>query len=269
MLVSDLMNHFRQVGTWVNWDQTADHLLHGDAGQEVSGIAATWIPTNKVIRQAASKGLNLIVSHEPLFFDRDAPRGHRGTPAGERLMAEKKALLDEAGITVIRCHDVWDRMPEFGIPDAWAAWLGFETAPRPVHSFYNVCLLGLATLGQVAGHILERVRPLGQDWLLLLGDRDRQVGRLVVGTGAITPLAAMYELNVDAAVLTDDGMTTWEAGYFSADSGFPLIIVNHATAEKPGMMMMARYLKEVYPSLPIEYLDVELPWRLAQENRPG
>ena len=45
------------------------------------------------------------------------------------------------------------------------------------------------------------------------------------------------------------------------DAGVPLLVVNHATAEKPGMMAMARYLAELYPSVPVEYVDVEYPYK--------
>jgi putative NIF3 family GTP cyclohydrolase 1 type 2 len=263
MKVSDLVDHFKKVGHWVNWQTTCDRVLHGSADAEVRGIATTWIPTNKVIAEAASRDLNLIVSHEPLFYDRKPPYGLMGTDAGEAVMARKRRLLNEASITVIRCHDVWDRMPTIGIPDSWAAWLGFETEPRPVESYHKVCLTGARPLASVAAQIREKVARLGQDWLLVFGDGDKQVNRLAIGTGAITRLSEMHALGVDAALLTDDGMTTWEAGYFSADTGFPIVIVNHATAEKPGMMAMRRYLADLHPAIRVEYLDVELPWRLG------
>jgi len=261
MKANEVYDHFRQVGRWVDWDNTVDLFLHGAPQLEVNGIATTWIPTNSVIRQAGAKGLNLIISHEPAFFSAGPPRGHAGTESGDRLMAEKRLLLDKTGMAIVRCHDVWDRMPDCGIPDAWADYLGFETEPRPVESYYKICLTGGMTLQQVAEKVLGKVRQLGQDWLLVLGDRDRTINRMAVGTGAITRLPLMYELGIDLALLTDDGMTTWDAGYFCADQGLPLLIANHATAEKPGMMAMAEYLRSIYPDLPVEYVDVELPWR--------
>jgi len=263
MKAAEVFRHFKDVGKWVDWEHTCDEFLHGDPDLEVKGIATTWIPTNNVIRQAANRQLNLIISHEPAFFRVGPPRGHKDTETGDRLMAEKKALLDQAGIAVLRCHDVWDRMPDCGIPDAWADWLGFEAEPRPVESHYKVCLTNGMTVRQVADQVLGKVKQLGQDWVLVFGDRNKQVSRMAVGTGAITSLPKMCELGIDLALLTDDGMTTWQAGYFSADSGLPLLIVNHATAEKPGMMAMAEYLANVYPHLPVEYLDVEFPWQLA------
>jgi hypothetical protein len=37
------------------------------------------------------------------------------------------------------------------------------------------------------------------------------------------------------------------------------IIVNHATAEKPGMQEMAKYLKRIFPDALVEYVDIRFP----------
>ena len=255
MIAKDVMEHFRSVGTWVNWDSTCDQFLHGDPGAELKGIATAWIPTNAALEEAAGKGLNVFISHEPAFC-----HGYQGTASADRVVAHKKALLDELGITLMRCHDTWDRMPDVGIPDAWASFLGFETEQRPVESYYKVCLLGGITVEEAAKHVLRKVKPLGQDTVLILGDRHKRVRRMAIGTGAITHLPSMLDLEADVILATDDGMNFWDGGLWAVDQGLPLLIVNHCTAEKPGMMAMARYLAEQFPQAPVEYLDVAMPY---------
>jgi len=250
----DIRQHFVEVGTWVDWEKTCDLFLHGDPAREVKGIACGWIPTNRAIREAGEKGLNLFVTHEGAFYYRWAE-----TDAVAPMVAAKKDLLDRYDMTVLRCHDTWDRMPEVGIPDAWASWLGFDTEPRPTESFYKVCLLGGMTVAEAADRVLEKVRPLGQETIFFLGDRDRQVQRMAVGTGAITNLPAMNELGVDLILATDDGMNMWMGGQWAVDADVPVIVVNHATAEKPGMMAMAGYLRERFPDVPVAYIDAEIP----------
>ena len=258
MKATDVLAHFREVGTWVDWDDTCDQIVYGDADAEVKGIATAWIPTHAAIREAAAKKCNLMVVHEPSFI-----HYHADTRSGEQVVAEKRRLLDEHAITLLRCHDTWDRMPKVGIPDAWAEWLGFETESRPVESFYKICLLGHLTVEQAAQTILEKVRPLGQDAVLVFGDKTKEVSRLAVGTGAITNVSEMYELGCDVILATDDGMNSWECGLWSADLDVPLLVVNHATAEKPGMMAMATYLKDQFPKLPVKYVDVAYPYRVV------
>ena len=254
MQAKDLYEHFKSVGTWVNWDRTCDHILHGDPATEITGIATGWIATNATIRRAADEGCNVFVSHEGIFYDRIEGE------SVERLAREKRALMDEHGMVAMRCHDVWDRMPDVGIPDAWAEYLGFETEPRDLESFYKICLVGDTTVRELAAAVFERVHPLGQESVSIFGDPEQRVGRLAVGTGAITRFPVMHELNPDVILATDDGMSWTQGGHWAVDLGFPLLIVHHGIAEYPGMKAMAGYLTEQFPDVPAKYIEIDYPW---------
>ncbi len=256
MQAKDFLEHCRQVAHWVNWDETVDAFMAGDPEAEVRGIATTWLATNARLRVAAEKELNFVIAHEGAFY----PTYARTDP-GKRHHAEKRQLIEKLGLTLMRCHDTWDRIPEVGIPDAWAAWLGFPTEPRPVESFYKVCLVEGRTVEQVAREVLEKVRPLGQDRIEMMGDPDKVVHRMAVGTGAITRLDKMAELEPDLIMATDDGIQTTASGLWSWDLDIPVLVVGHATAELPGMQAMVGYIREHFPGVPVEYLPGEFPRR--------
>ena len=97
MKAQDVMDHFRKLGTWVNWDRTCDQFLHGDPNAEVNGIATTWIPTNDVIRRAADNGLNLIVTHEQCYLQDKLPWGYVGSASAPRLKRLSGAHLFMVG----------------------------------------------------------------------------------------------------------------------------------------------------------------------------
>ncbi len=254
MKAKDFRGHCKQVAHWVNWEKTVDQFMDGDPDAEVQGIATTWLATNARLREAVSLGINFVIAHEGAFYNT-----YQGTPSGDRHLAEKHELIRELGITLMRCHDTWDRMPEVGIPDAWASFLGFPTEPRPVESFYKICLLGDRTVEDIARMVLEKVLPLGQEVVHIVGDRKAIVHRMAVGTGAITRLPEMYDLGADIILATDDGISTTNSGLWSLDLGIPMLIVNHATAELPGMMAMAGYIQRHFPSVPVKYLPGEFP----------
>ncbi len=256
MKASEVMDHFRQVGTWVNWSHTCDRFLHGDPERDVNGIAVAWICSNAALRKAAEKGLNLFISHEPGFYGR-----YEGKALVQAMAEKKKALIDECGITVMRCHDTWDRMPKVGIPDAWADFLGFETEERPVESYYKICLMEETTVEEAARRVLQRVKTLGVESVNIFGDPRKRVRRMAVGTGAITNLAVMYELNPDFMLVSEDGLGMATGAHWADDMAMPLIVVSHTTAELPGMMALARYLSERFPEIPVEYLDVGFSYR--------
>ena len=254
MKANDFREHCKEIAHWVNWEKTVDQFMAGDPDAEVKGIATTWLATNARLREAASLGLNFVVAHEGAFYP-----AYQGTPSGDRQHAGKRKLAEDLGITLMRCHDTWDRMPEVGIPDAWADFLGFPTEPRPVESFYKTCLVGDHTVAEVARLVLEKVRPLGQEVVHVVGDGDARVRRMAVGTGAITRLPSMLELGADIILATDDGISTTAAGLWGLDLGIPILIVNHATAELPGMMAMAGYIEQHFPGFPVKYLPGEFP----------
>lgn len=259
MKASEIMEHFQQAGHWVDWSNTCDHFLFGEPAKEVKGIAISWIPTNEAILEAHEKGCNLFITHEPAFYP-----GYEKTISGQQLIKQKKDLLSKLDITLMRCHDTWDRMPEFGIPDAWASFLGFETEERAVESFFKICILESVSVERAAQMVAEKIRCLGQDVVLIFGDRKRMVRRMAIGTGAITFLPGMYDLKPDVILATDDGMNFWTGGLWALDIDVPLIIVNHATSEKPGMQAMADYLRDIYPSTVLEYIDVKFPYSSIQ-----
>ena len=63
----ELLNHFKRVGTWVNWEKTVDQFLYGDPETEVTGIAVSWMPTLANLEKALKEECNLFITHEALF----------------------------------------------------------------------------------------------------------------------------------------------------------------------------------------------------------
>jgi len=173
------------------------------------------------------------------------------TPEAEH----KRALLDEAGITVVRCHDLWDRYPQLGIVDSWAAWLELPGEPLAHDGYYAVFDLGERTLTDLARQVLERTRPLGQETVDLVGDPDQTVRRLAIGCGAITEVRRMVELGADCCLVTDDGFCYWARGSWLLDRGTPALVVNHAVAEEPGMRNLAQHLQQHFPQVGVTYLQ--------------
>ncbi len=276
----ELHEHMREVGKWVDWRNTVDQFLFGDEDSEVTGIAVSWMPTFANLEKALSAKCNLFVTHEPLCAVTVDSEGKivGGTPFIDDHLKRKKGMVIEkgdawikktewlrkTGMTVFRCHDVWDDFPDIGIHGAWAKWLGFEGKPVAAKMFYEVHDVGASTVDDLARRILERVRPLGQDVVHVVGDKDKQVSRVAVGTGAITSYREMRVLGADALIVTDDGTEIWESGQWSRDSGVPLIIVNHATAEEPGMKTLAQYIQKQFPEVPVIHVPTGCLYRTVK-----
>lgn len=238
MKAIEIKQHMQSVGTWVDWSSTCDRFITGDPEAEVTGIAIAWQARTEALKQAVDMGCNLFITHEPVFY-----RHMDDDPSlfSQPHIARKKKFIEENGLVIFRCHDVWDRMPDVGIVDSWADYLGLsdELDADPFHSVYPA---PTDTLKGLAEYVAVKVKDLGQDSVEMVGDPDAGVSKVAIGCGAITQYETMVNLGADAIIGTDDGMNYWGGGSWALDRGTPLIIVNHCTAEEPGMQNLADYI---------------------------
>ncbi len=275
MKVKEIYQHLKQKGTWVNWNTTCDQVLAGKEDMEIKGIAVAWMPTFPNLETAEELGCNLFITHEPLYGGlansfgvfRGGSVGHVGLLGNpdkfEGIMIEEEDVwikklewIAQHKMTVMRCHDVLDDMPEVGIHCAWAKWLGFYNPPLKKIKFYEVHDVSNRIFGDVAKQVLDHVKSLGQECVHIIGDQNKTVTRIALGTGAITNYRTMFhELGADVLLITDDGTRLWESAQWAEDTGIPLIIVNHATAEEPGIRALAKYLHEQYPAVPVHAIE--------------
>ena len=209
------------------------------------------MPTFHTLERARELGYNLFVTHEPLYVSEPDPA--RLVGPGDPWV-RKGAWLEEMGMTVYGCHDLWDDYPSIGIHGAWAKWLGFIGEPLAAERFYEVHGVEGLTLGALARILLERVKPLGQEAVHIIGDPEAKVSRVALGTGATTNYRRMHALGADVLVLTDDGTRLWESAQWARDGGTSVILVNHATLEEPGMLSLAVYLRGVFPGVRVEHV---------------
>lgn len=263
MRAIELHQHFRQVGRWVDWDGgTCDGFKAGDPETTVTGIAVGWISTLPALQEAISARCNLFITHEPTYYNHMDNDESVFSHAHARA---KRDFLRRSGLVVYRCHDLWDCMPDIGIPDAWAQGLGLAGPPlrkgpvpdRPPKGaqwdqFYAVYRVERQPVIRLAYAVLDRVRVIGQETVQLVGDPERIVESVGIGTGAICNVQYLAaEFGAGAVIATDDGMSFWRDGAWCLDRGTPLLVVNHATAEEWGMDTLARYLAQHFPEVPI------------------
>jgi putative NIF3 family GTP cyclohydrolase 1 type 2 len=264
MKVNELLNYLQSLNAgWVDQEKTVDTIKAGDPEAEIQGIAVAWMSYTWALQKAHELGCNVFITHEPTYFshfDND-PRmfGFQG-------VCNKKWLIEDNGLVIYRCHDLWDQMPEIGIPDSWGEQLGFgnEIEGEGYFRIYNV---SGKTAGQIARQVADRTRQFGQEAVQLIGSSDKSVTRLGIGTGAITPLLTLIDTyKVDIAVCTDDGFTYWREGAFAIDMGIPVIVVNHAVSEEAGLISLARHLQSRFHTIPVHHLPQNCMYQLVSAS---
>ena len=258
--VSDILNYMRKVGTWVDWDRTVDGVIVGSADTEVTDAAIAWIPSYEALREAARMRCQLFITDEPTFYSHRGELEHAGEWPGAQ---EKKAFIEQCGLTILRNHDTWDNMPGVGIPWAWAAFLGIEGKPAACRPYLHVYAIPETTLGELARRIASRTAGIGEPTVQVAGDPAMQVSRVGIGTGCACDPRAYREMGAQAGIVCDDGTSYWAHIQWALDHRFGIIRVNHATSEEPGVAAMARHLAEQFPQVQFHHIPQGCRFRLV------
>ena len=100
--VQDIINTIIAGVPGAPFPETIDTLKTGDAGQNVSAVAVTFMATYEVIEQAIKLGADLIITHEPTFYGHtDETDWLKDNP----VYQAKRHLIDEHHIAIWRFHD--------------------------------------------------------------------------------------------------------------------------------------------------------------------
>src|SRR6267378_7900444 len=93
----------------VPWTEpTVDTFKDGDPATPVTGIAVTMMATFDVLQRAAARGANLVITHEPTFYDHfdklDVLESEH-----DSVTAVKRAFIRDHRMVVVSMHDHWHR----------------------------------------------------------------------------------------------------------------------------------------------------------------
>ncbi|MBN1589908.1 MAG: Nif3-like dinuclear metal center hexameric protein [Pirellulales bacterium] len=239
-------------------EPSCDHIIVGKPENKVSKVGTAWMGYWRICRKAVDAGVDTLVVHEPTFYshwdlgDKTAQyRANKVSEAAyEKLIAEKKKWIEDHGLTIIRSHDVMDRVGKFGMPFALGQTLGFSDDDI-VRSrlFYNVYGIDPTPAKKVAQRIADHLKPLGQPGVAFYGDPGRPIKTVGVGTGCICDPIQFAPMNPDLFIAIDDKVRTWIQTTYAEDSGHPLVVINHGTSEECGMKALNGHLSQAFPNL--------------------
>jgi len=249
MKASEILNYFLDLGDWVDRSNTVDKIIIGDPKKEISKILVSLYPDIKAIKYAIDNGFDMLITHEPTFWFHanelenvlameDSPR--------KKACLDKMKLINDNGLVILRNHDVWDRMPRYGIPWAWADFLDIEGEPAAIGAagYQHRYDIQPVSLDAFARAVALRTAAIGEPAVQVIGDGKRIISKIGIGTGCCCVLEAFIEMGCDAAIVTDDGFIYWRDIEYAMDIDFPLIRVNHATSEEAGMITLTQYINE-------------------------
>ncbi len=248
----DIHEYLISKSPWVDRAHTVDGIKAGDPGRALSKVGVCWFPSLSNIQAAHEAGCELLVVHEPTFWDHSVGELHWRTL--EPGIA-KQAYLDKTGLVILRAHDSWDNWPELGIRDSWARGLGLtrRVAEGSVWNYHGLYEVEPKTLRAFAEYVLKRIAPLGEDSVQVMGDPERTITKVALGVGCIGPDKEMVESGADVMLVCYDGACYWAVRERLAEMGAAIVTVEHGTSEMWGMESLCSHLAETFPAVSFQY----------------
>ena len=252
MKADEIMNGLFALADGYDYSNTCDTLKAGDADAEVSSVAVSMFATPDVVRQAKEWGAQLLIVHEPTYYN------HKDVHSDEKLECEKRKLIEDSGLTLYRFHDHPHRAEQdmICVGQIEAFGLKGEVEYTDVFDQVRVHLDEPMTPVELAKIIEERC---GIKHLRICGARDAKCTEITGMFG--TPGGVFDELKREGSeiVLTGEACE-WMLGEYARDAaqlGYKkaLIIMGHIGSERDGMVYTAKVLKNMYPELNVKYFE--------------
>jgi putative NIF3 family GTP cyclohydrolase 1 type 2 len=250
----------------IPWQQeTVDTFKAGNPDAAVKGIAVTMMATFDVLERAAAAGENLIITHEPIFYN------HLDKPDLEQeerdpVLAAKRAFIQKHGLVIWRFHDHWHRRNPDGIEAGMAHALGWEKFQDPGNQY--IFTIPETDLEQLARELRNDLKIHA---LRVVGDPKLKVGRvaLVPGASGFRKETRALEMS-DVQVLVTGEPREWETVEYVADAVTEgkkkaLIILGHIPSEQAGMAECQRWLRTFISEVPVEFVPAREPFWSPKE----
>ncbi|UBM59867.1 Nif3-like dinuclear metal center hexameric protein [Marinilongibacter aquaticus] len=244
----------------VDWrSKTVDTFKAGNPKTEVKGIATTFMATMDVLKKAKAKGLNFVIAHEPTFYSHlDDMKIHAGDPIQE----EKLKFIQENDMVVFRFHDHIHATNPDQIYEGVVAKLDWAQYQNPGERTFTIPENSLKDI------VADIEKKFKARTVRVVGDPEAQFSKVGLALGAAGS-GRHFEMlaNPNCELLIVGESNEWETVPYVLDAeelGYnkALIILGHADSEEAGMDYFANWLKQFYPSIPIEFIPAKNPlWR--------
>ena len=232
---------------------TVDVIKEGDPQTIVTGIVTCMFSTMDVMKQAVAKNCNLLVVHEPLYYNHlDDTKQLQNDP----VFLEKRKFITDHKLVIWRFHDYIHSMRPDGIETGMVEKLGWKS--YTVKGSTNQFVLPETTLNDLLKY-LKQVFPKNAFYVIGKPDMKLSNVRLAAGApGSATHIRLLEDKNVDVILAGESPQ--WETYEYMRDAVAQgrqkaIIFLGHINSEEAGMNYCAVWLKSFVKDLPVYFIE--------------
>lgn len=239
-------------------ERTVDTMKAGDPDTTVRAVVTTFMATVDVIRKTIDLGANLIITHEPTYWQ---GRDDTSVIEGDEVLAIKRRLINENDIAIWRFHDYWHRHQPDGIITGVVRRLGWE-AYQDVDE-PRLFVIPQTTVGELAAYAKEKLNARA---VRVTGDPSMTCTNVALVVGAPGSARQIEALRRDDVEVLLGGETReWETCEYVRDAVAvgkkkALILAGHCNSEEAGMEYLVDWLGERMPELNVTFVPAGDPF---------
>lgn len=242
----------------VEWrEKTVDTFKAGDPNAAVTGVAVTMMATLDVLQRAVANGDNMVITHEPVFFNHMLEQPE-GMDASDAVWTAKREFIEKNHLVIWKFHDHWHMRKPDGIQEGTVKKLVWE-------KYWNkdeqgVLVIPEMTLAELASYVAKR---LDAPAVRVVGDPKMKVRKIGLNPGytGFTRETKSLERD-DVEVLLAGESREWETVEYVADAVTEgkkkaLIVIGHIPSEQAGMKWCAEWMRGFLPGVKIDFVPTK------------
>ncbi len=236
------------------WSQeTVDTFKTGNPDDVITGVAVCMFADMETLRNAVAKNCNLLIVHEPTFYNH---LDNTDLLENDPVFRAKSEYIKKHKLIIFRFHDHWHKTVPDGIYVGMIDKLGWKN--NQTDSSMLFFKFDKQTVGGFAQKLQEKLKG---SQLRIVGDPLMRFTNVALAVGAPGSRTHLNLLNNDFTELLVAGEANeWETYEYVRDASMlgmkkAAIFTGHIASEEAGMEYCATWMKTFIHYIPVIYLE--------------
>lgn len=234
-------------------EETVDTFKSGNPDDVVTGVAVSMFANMETLREAVAKNCNLIIVHEPTFYNHlDKTDMLENNP----VYLKKLEYIQKHKLIIFRFHDHWHRTVPDGIYVGMIDKLGWKANQTDNSMLFFK--FNEQTVGGFAQKLQEKLKG---SQLRIVGDPSMRFTNVALAVGAPGSQSHIRLLSGEFTELLVAGEAQeWETYQYVLDASMlgmkkAAIFTGHIPSEEAGMEYCTQWMKTFINGIPVIYLE--------------